>query len=98
MAIRWKLNQERTAEAMLRKGYDLKALAREIPEYSYRSVQAAVHGDTAPRPSLIAAIANALQVDPVSLCDKVEGPETRGRRKKSTSPELAEIDPNEIPF
>ncbi len=106
MAVRWKMNQDRTAEALLRAGLDIKAMAAKIPEFSYRSVQAALHGDTAPRPSLIAAIASVLGVDPVSLCDKVEEPEHRGRKPKQKTrpprrywnrPDLI-IGEDEIPF
>lgn len=87
MAIKWRMNPVRTAEAMLRAGLDIKTLAEQIEGFSYRSVQAAVHGDTAPRPSLIAAIGRILDEDPVSLCDQIEEPETRGSKPKKNRPQ-----------
>ena len=77
MTMKFRINPEKIATAMLRAGTNARTLAN-VTGISEVSVYKAVNGKTAPRNSTLKKICDALCVDPAEICELVsEAPAAR---------------------
>lgn len=65
--MKWRMDERKTGEAMLRAGMDLRTLAK-VTGITPKAATDAVRGISTPKNSTIKKICDALGVDAVSVC------------------------------